>query len=356
MNPSSSTALDLPPQFFDFVKILRDLFDGETAPLTFAFVAILISVWAAVISRRSMRASERSAFAAELQAGHAARQAESAEQQAVAARDEANSASTEAGIASHSTEISALETARARIDAAMPRVAVVMHSQVDHAGLAENSYRIPLPTESLPNLKKVRLEHWPQWAWDAFFVSHGFLYNFGNEPVRVIADGLQFYAGKHPFTGDEVPNLPRTLDGSHFLMAGDYALFQVIARKQVDDWVEILKKQDGVAESCESFVWFYPANFDKPECGAKIRTDGMPLSRIRRDNVYAIFQSESYFSVHVEYIRKYPDSTEIISAELRNDRDELFRIATRKAIHESLANNSGLPMREESSDDVDDLR
>ncbi|MGC9668853.1 hypothetical protein ACNTMW_20130 [Planosporangium sp. 12N6] len=315
-------------------RFLWGFLDEQTLPVTSAVLAMLISLWAAFISRKSMRASERSAAAAELQVNHAARQAESAEQQAIAAMEQAATAGAEASTAYQTSQLSALEVARARIDAALPRIAVVIFRKNGFAEIAESRGDLPVPLTPSPNEDALLLEHWPHWSWDAFFVSHGFLHNFGSDPARVIAYDVQFYAGRHPFTDEEIAVPPRDVQGAYLLYPGDYAIFQVLASKQVDTWVEILSKRKREAEFCESLLWFYPADSDKPECGARIRTEGMPLRRVKPQDAYAVFDPRSYFSVAIEFVREYPDSPEEVSAELRDDKDELFRLAVRKQARE----------------------
>ncbi|MDG4793075.1 hypothetical protein [Micromonospora sp. WMMD1082] len=332
-------AITIPGEMQNALRMLRNLFDEETLPITLASLAVLISVWAALISRRSMKASERSARAAEVQARHAASQAEAAERQAVAASEQAYSASSEVSTAIQTSEISALEGAKARIDASLPRISAVIFKKNDYAGLAENSYALPTPLSSMPITEPVKLDHWstegstgstPHWAWDAFFVSHGLLFNFGNEPARVISPSVQFYAGTHPFTGEEVKEPATTIHGEKILYSGQSALFQVIARKQVDDWVQIIRKGEEEREFCEAHLSFFPADFDEPECGVKIRTTGIPLSHVTPEGVYAIFKPNSYFDVHLEFLRNYPDSPEEIAARLKGDREELFALYMKK--------------------------
>ncbi|MGW3787788.1 hypothetical protein ACWD5Z_24635 [Micromonospora chokoriensis] len=320
-------------EVLDFIK---GLFDEKTLPVTSAVVAVLVSIWAAALSRKSMKASERSAAAAEVQVKHAAIQADAAERQAVAAMDQANSASSDAATAYQAAQISALEGARARIDAASPKVSVLMFKQIESAGIAENCYNLPAPITFLPKSDPVQLDHWTHWHWDAFFVSHGLLYNFGTEPVRVVSADVRFYEGVHPFTGENILNPPKAINDIAILYPGQHALFQVLARKQVDDWVNILEENDGEKECCDSYIWLFPAARDDPEMGVKIRTQGIPLRRRPPDDVYAIFKSASHFSVHVEFLRKYPKSTEEISADLREDREELFWIAVRNERKKSL--------------------
>ncbi|WP_433688034.1 hypothetical protein ACQP0I_04255 [Micromonospora carbonacea] len=336
MQLGTMLAITLPGEMQSALRRLQNLFDEEeTLPIALAGLAVLISVWAALISRRSMKASERSARAAEVQARHAASQAEAAERQAVAASEQAYSASSEVSTAIQASEISALEGAKARIDASLPRISAVIFRKNDYAGLAENSYALPTPLPPIPMTESVKLDHWstegsagstPHWAWDAFFVSHGLLFNFGNEPARVISQSVQFYAGTHPFTGEEVKEPATTIHGDRVLYSGQSALFQVIARKQVDDWVEVIRKGEKEREFCEAHLSFFPADFDEPECGVKIRTTGTPLSRVVPEGVYAIFKPNSYFDVHLEFLRKYPDSSEEIAARLKGDREELFAL------------------------------
>ncbi|MEV1332724.1 hypothetical protein AB0J20_24490 [Micromonospora costi] len=344
-------AITLPGEVQSALRTLRSLFDKETLPITLAGLAVFISVWAALISRRSMKASERSATAAEIQARHAASQADAAERQAIAASEQAYSASSEVSTAIQASQISALEGAKARIDASVPRISVMIYQKNDHAGLAENSYALPTPLLSMPTTGPVKLDHWstegsedstPHWAWDAFFVSHGLLFNFGNEPARVIPHGVQFYAGTHPFTGEEIKEPATTIHGEKILYSGQSALFQVIARKQVDDWVQLIRKKEEEKESCESHLFFFPADFDEPECSVKIRTTGMPLRRSAPEDVYAIFDPRSYFDVHLEFLRNYPDSPEEIAARLKGDKEELFALYMNKQrikwIREQIAN------------------
>jgi hypothetical protein len=290
-------------------------------------------------------------MAAEIQARHAASQAEAAERQAVAASEQAYSASLEASTAIQASQISALEGAKTRIDASLPRISVVVFKKNDCAGLAENSSALPTPLLSMPITGPVKLDHWstdgsegstPHWAWDAFFVSHGLLFNFGNEPARVIPNGVQFYAGTHPFTGEEVSEPATTIHGERILYQGQSALFQVIARKQVDDWVQIIRKKKREKEFCEAYLHFFPADFDEPECGVKIRTTGMPLRYLVPEGVYAIFKPDSYFDVELEFLRNYPDSPEEIAARLKDDKEELFALYMKKqrlkSIREETAN------------------
>ncbi|MEU7753651.1 hypothetical protein [Micromonospora sp. NPDC049171] len=364
MQLGAMLAITLPGEIKNALRTLQNLFHEEVLPITLAGLALAISVWAALISRRSMKASERSARAAEVQARHAASQAEAAERQAVAASEQAYSASSEVSTAIQASEISALEGAKARIDASLPRVSAVIFKKNDYAGLAENSYALPTPLPPMSMTASVKLDHWstegsadstPHWAWDAFFVSHGLLFNFGNEPARVISQSVQFYAGTHPFTGEEVKEPATTIHGEKILYSGQSALFQVIARKQVDDWVQIIRKGEGKRECCEAYLSFFPADFDEPECGVKIRTTGMPLSRVALDGVYAIFEPNSYFDVHLEFLRNYPDSPEEIAARLKGDREELSALYMRrqrmKFFREEVANPK--PSDESAGGDAD---
>ncbi|PRY19125.1 hypothetical protein [Pseudosporangium ferrugineum] len=325
-------AIALPDEVANIARLAKSLFSKETVPTTLAAIAVVVSVWAAFISRKSMKASERSAAAAEIQAGHAASQAEAAEIQARAAMDQANSASSEAGTAHHQTEISALEAARQRIDARMPRVMTVIFKKEDLAGLSENLGDLPIPLPAPTQGKRVRLDHWstdgsvndtPHWAWDAYFVSHGLLHNYGNEPVRVVRNGVQFYAGVHPATGEELREPMTDHHGVRILHPGQTTLFQVVASKQVDDWVNVLKSGEKEQEVCEAYLWFYPADSEEPECGVKLVTSGLPLERHSSDEVYAIFKPGSYFDLNITHIRKYPDSTQEILLRLKGDQEDV---------------------------------
>ncbi|MDG4773009.1 hypothetical protein [Solwaraspora sp. WMMD792] len=340
----------LPDEIEDILQAIRRLGDRESVPIALAGLAVIISAWAALISRRSMKASERGAIAAEIQARHATVQADAAERQAVAASEQAYLASSEVHTAIQSSQISALEGAKARIDASLPRVSVIIFKKNDHAGLSENSYALAAPLHVMADTVPVQLDHWstegsesstPHWAWDAFFVSHGLLLNFGNEPARVIPNGVQFYAATHPFTGEKLEEPPTTIHGERILYPGQSALFQVIARKQVDDWVRIIRKNETGKEYCEAYISFFPADFDEPECAVRIRTTGNPLRRPIPKNTYAIFVPNSYFDVRLEFLRNYPDSPEEIAARLKGDKEELLALQLQKdrtrMLHEELA-------------------
>ncbi|WP_406083535.1 hypothetical protein OHA01_02020 [Micromonospora zamorensis] len=291
-------------------------------------------------------------MAAEIQARHAASQAAAAERQAAAASEQAYSASSEASIAMQASQISALEGARVRIDASSPRISVAIFKKNDAAGLADDSYALPTPLLSMPMTGPVKLDHWstegsnssiPHWAWDAFFISHGLLFNFGSEPARVISDGVRFYAGTHPFTGEGIKEPPATIHGERIIYSGDFALFQVTARKQVDDWVQIIRSKESRKEFCDAYLTFFPADFDEFECRVRIRTTGMPLRYGASEDVYAIFEPDSYFDVQLEFLRNYPDSPEEIEARLKGDDEELFALLMRKqrvkSIREAISNN-----------------
>jgi hypothetical protein len=349
MSLTFAQVVALPDQLKGPLDLLRGLLDKDSLPTTVAALALLISVWSVAVSRRGLKISERSATASELQARHAAEQSEAAANQASAAFDQANSAGIEANASSEANELSALESARARMDARMPRILTQIFKKADLAGLKDmvDLTEAPISTD-LDGSRKKELSHWstdgsaekiPHWAWDAYFVSYGFIQNFGDEPVRVVTADVQFYEGKHPITGEDVPDLSLMQDGIRILYPESSALFQVVARKQVDDWVQILRENPGARGTCEGYIWFYPADLNEAECGVKIITSGMPLEFGVPAETYAIFKPRSWFDVNLEYIRKYPDSVEEVLAHLKDDKEALFLLQLSKTRTKQLSDD-----------------
>ncbi|MBQ0994757.1 hypothetical protein KBX08_32375 [Micromonospora sp. H61] len=79
------------------------------------------------------------------------------------------------------------------------------------------------------------------------------------------------------------------------------------------------------------------------------------MSRVAPEGVYAIFKPNSYFDVHLEFLRNYPDSPEEIAARLRGDREELAALYMKrqrmKWFREKIVNRK--PSDESVEDDAD---
>lgn len=278
--------------------------------------AVAVSLWVGFISRRSTKAAERSAKAAE--------------QQAQAAHNQAREATWRAVYAADVSEIGALETARNRIDRNAPSAVVAIDYIHKAPLLVETCSRLPVPHPEPGQSGKLELPYEDYWHYDVYILLRGTIYNDGDRAIRVYADVADFYAGPHPLTDEEVPVPQYDAEGFHYLYPGQMARFQVLARKQVDDWLQLTEERDAVKYP---LAWFHldPGGANEPHVTVKIKTETRPVKRrIDEDGDKIILEPRCYVRVTTETVRKYPTSVDWLHAELKNDQDKLHELRMRE--------------------------
>ncbi len=318
---------------------ITHLSTADKITLLLAALALLVSIWSTVISRRNLRAAVRTAEATALQAKATQQQADAANEQSLSAQAQASAAYDQARDAARYAEAEMLEAARARIDTTAPNLAVALTMISDQPGFAENSYELPAPLPELPVGQKRKLSHWPHWHYDVFFVIQGTLYNSSAEAVRVTLAGPAFYAGKHPLTAEQVPvpQWAHPRDQTYLLYPGQHALFQILGRRQVDDWLNLAGKGDHASHPVDKFIC-QPGCADDPMTTILVRTEAEPV--VRRldddDGDWATLVESCHVRVTVEFDRPYPASFDRIHAELTQDPDAIANVVLRDELQREI--------------------
>lgn len=281
----------------------------DRASLFVSIFALAVSAWVAFISRRNTEAAERSA--------------EAAEKQAKVALDQARDASYQAVLAADTSEASALETARARIDQSAPS-AVVAISYINQTPLlAESCSQVPVPHPKVERCETLKLAYEDHWHCDVYFLLRGTIYNDGDRVIRIYAHGPTFYSGSHPLTDEEVLVPQWTIPDFYILHPGQMALFQMLAWKQVDDWLQLREEKD---RNSYPLSWFLlmPGSTDEPHVIINVKAEGHPVKRqIDESGDWIILKPWCYVRVTTEIERQYPTSFEWLYAELKNDQEAL---------------------------------
>jgi hypothetical protein len=283
-------------------------------------VSILVSIFALIVSVRTMLYSKRNTKAAE-------RSAESAINQV-------NEASAQVHLAVKTSEASAIETAYSRIDRNAPSATVAIDYVQEAPFIAEGSYQVPVPHPEPDQNKVQKLDYNRHWSWYSYFVLRGSIYNDGDRAVRVYPKGPVFYPGSHPVTHEEVPLPQRTVSGTYLLYPGQIALFQILVREWVDDWLKL--RETDAAQCHESSFHLQPGSLDEPNLVVKIKTEGRPVRRqIDESGDWIILEPGCYVTTKIE--RGYPTSFDWLHAKLKNDKDKLYWLQRQEQLFKFLS-------------------
>lgn len=285
-----------------------------------AAAAFVVSVYSAVISRRS--------------AVGTVSQAKSAEKSARAALDQAREAQVASSVARDASEVQALEAAKTRLDQAAPRVVVTLDLLSEHPLTASGWIdEMPLPHPEIDPTGEVTLDYWEHRHDYLYFVLRGTIYNEGEHVARVRVSGSAMgpvlYAGTHPVSGEDVP-VPRQsgVDRCYILYPRQTALFEIRAVKSIWDIVSHYseKKSESYLSISRDSFRFQPGSFDEPEVFVAITTQAEePIGERSEEQWEAplVVKNRCNVVVLVERRQQYPKSFEHVHAELQGDQEKL---------------------------------
>ncbi|WP_410574381.1 hypothetical protein [Amycolatopsis sp. cmx-4-61] len=285
-----------------------------------AAAAFVVSVYAAVISRRS--------------AVGTVSQAKSAEKSARAALDQAREAQVASSVARDASEVQALEAAKTRLDQAAPRVVVTLDLLSEHP-LTTSGWidEMPLPHPEIDPRGEVTLDYWEHRHDYLYFVLRGTIYNEGEHVARVRVSGSAMgpvlYAGTHPVSGEDVP-IPQQsgVDRCYLLYPGQTALFEIRAVESIWDILNHYseKKPESYINISRDSFRFQPGSFDEPEVVVAIATQAEePIGERSEEqwNAPLVIKNRCNVVVLVERKQQYPKSFEHVHAELQGDQEKL---------------------------------
>lgn len=293
--------------------------------------AIVVSVYAAVVSHVNMRAAKRSAEGT-------LSQAESAQTSAAAALDQAREAQTASVLARDASEVQALEAAKSRIDQTAPRVVVTLDLLGEHPLTAtyEQFLGLPLPHPDVDPPGELIVDYMERHHDYLYFVLRGTLYNEGEYVARVNTNtssmGPVLYPGPHPVSGEEVHVPQRSgVDHCYLLYPGQTVLFEIRAATTIFDIVQHYKEEDPDPYFTMSRDFFHcrPGSFDEPETSVVITTQAEEPVGERRGlptSAPLVIKDRCYVSVQIDREQRYPKSFAYVHAELQDDRKKLQQL------------------------------
>ncbi|MFG3600231.1 hypothetical protein [Micromonospora chersina] len=254
---------------------------------------------------------------------------------------QAQDASAQVSVASVTAEVEALAAARSRIDEAAPSIVVAITEFVGHPQVSESSFGVPVPHPPVAPSREDVIVPWADWHSDVYFVISGTLYNDGTSSARVYCNGPKFYEGKHPLTGEPLgePPVCDPANDARILYPGQFALFQLYARRQIWDCLDAMDADPPRRPHFQTkdLFMFRPGSTDEPMTSATIEVEAEPVVRVEPDgedvkvgDLTVRVKAGCYMHVSLEHFRDYPDSLNYVHATLRNDEEELRNSYMRK--------------------------
>lgn len=226
-----------------------------------AFLALLVSFWAAWISRKNFMEMKS-------QTVEVKRQVEESERANFIAQD-----------ALKNTGLALVKDMEDRIYSSSPEVVVAVSTPPASPVAVKygNKYGYPHPAHDFESQPK-ELSPVRDWEYDIYYVIRGSLFNSGDNAVLVSLWVARFIEGTSLFSEGlvEVPSLVDPAYGKYFLGPGEEAAFEWRPGGCIDDWLD-LDRGEPRGRFLKETLAIFPIRAGSDVFAVELELDAMPL-------------------------------------------------------------------------------